>query len=262
LASRAAASSSRDTAVINEQATAMSDASEPRNLLESAALGLLTRSARIADVQPLGAHYRRIRLQGEGLRGRDWTPGDTVRVVLPGWHKRCYTPSRWDSERGLIDFVAYLHGDGPASVWASTVKAGDDCQIRGPRGAIDLRTIAAPAVLFGDETSLTTAAALRALDPKTRIVLEVDSANEAQLALESLGISDATLLLRATDDRQLDQGARLLITALQSNAGAGAALTGRSISIQRLYKALRQAGIAARRIRNHAYWAPGKKGLE
>ncbi|WP_428310119.1 siderophore-interacting protein [Hydrocarboniphaga sp.] len=236
--------------------------STSRNLIESAALGLLTRSARVADVQVLGEHYRRIRLEGENLCGRDWTPGDTVRLMLPGWHKRCYTPSQWDGERGQVDFVAYLHGDGPASLWAATVEAGDDCQIRGPRGAIDLRTVAAPAVLFGDETSLSTAMALRDIDARARIVLEVASVAETQLALRALGIGDAMLLQREADERQLDDCAQRLIAALQANAEAGAALTGRAPAIQRLYKALRRAGIPQRRIRNHAYWAPGKKGLE
>jgi len=60
-------------------------------------------------------------------------------VVLPGWHKRCYTPSHWDSARGIVDFVAYLHGDGPASVRASAVKAGDDCQVRGDHAAVERR---------------------------------------------------------------------------------------------------------------------------
>ena len=240
----------------------MSDAGASPGLIESAALGLLTRGARVAEVQLLGPRYRRIRLEGEGLRGRDWTPGDTVRLVLPGWHKRCYTPSTWDGERGVLDFVAYLHGDGPASVWAATVNAGDVCPIRGPRGAIDLPTIAAPALLFGDETSLSTAAALRALDARSVVVLEVESVAEAQAALAALGITDAWLFAREHDDSQLDAIQRRLLDHLQGEAEASAALTGRSISIQRLYKALRQAGVATRRLKNHAYWAPGKKGLE
>lgn len=235
----------------------MSDDVASPGLIESAALGLLTRSARVAEVQALGSRYRRIRLEGEGLRGRDWTPGDTVRLVLPGWHKRCYTPSSWDSERGVLDFVAYLHGDGPACVWAATVNVGDGCPIRGPRGAIDLRTIGAPALLFGDETSLSTAAALRALDARSVVMLEVESIDEARAALATLGITDALLFAREDDAIR-----RRLLEHLQGEPEASAALTGRSISIQRLYKALRQAGIATQRLKNHAYWAPGKKGLE
>jgi ferric-chelate reductase (NADPH) len=237
-------------------------AAGPLGLLESAALSLLTHSARVRDVQILSEPYRRIHLEGEPLRGRDWTPGDTVRVVLPGWNRRCYTPLSWDRDNGVVDFVAYVHGDGPGSRWSATVRAGDECQVRGPRGAIDLRTVSAPALLFGDETSLTSAAALRVLDTQTRILLEVASITETSVALAALGIGDATLLQRETDDRHLDKIESLLIAHLQAHANAGAALTGRSISIQRLYKALRRAGIAAKRVKNHAYWAPGKTGLE
>lgn len=240
----------------------MNDVDGSRSLLESAGVGLLTRSARVADVRVLSEHYRRIRLEGELLRKRRWTPGDTVRLVLPGWNRRCYTPVSWDGKRGSVDFIAYVHGGGPGSEWAASVRVGDECQVRGPRGAIDLPGVGTPAVLFGDETSLTSAAALRALDVRTRIVLEVTSISESANALAALGITDAVLLARTADDRQLDEIARLLIAHLRSDESTGAALTGNAISIQRLYKTLRREGFSARRMTNHAYWAPGKKGLE
>lgn len=39
-----------------------------------------------------------------------------------------------------------------------------------------------------------------------------------------------------------------------------AVLTGKASSIQRIYKALRRAGVRGKRV-NIAYWAPGRKGF-
>lgn len=119
----------------------------------------------------------------------------------------------------------------------------------------DLTTLQRPLVFFGDETSLSTAAAFHATDLGLRDVkriFEADDVDATRRTLAALKL-DATVLQRnefATLDR----------TVLEQCRGAkDLMLTGKSPSIQRIYRAAK--GLGLRKVKNVAYWSPGKKGL-
>lgn len=236
-------------------------------------LDIATREAEVTHVEAVGPHFRSITLGGEQLRGASWTPGDMVQIVLSGaallgpWELRSYTPFSFDCERGAMQILALVHGNGPGSAWFAAARAGTRCRIVGPRTALSLLAPPRPMLFFGDETSFSTAAALRETPEGyrgVRFVFEVTAVDEARAVLEAFGlVGDMVLLVaREQDDRHLGDLERRVLDAWRSSAVVHGVLTGKASSVQRIGKALRAAGVARRQLTNVAHWAPGKAGLK
>ena len=77
-------------------------------------------AATVSAVHDLSPRVRCIRFDAEALRGSDWVPGQKVKIKGADW-LRSYTPSRVDSAEGWMDVIFFLHGNGRASDWASSV---------------------------------------------------------------------------------------------------------------------------------------------
>ncbi|MEU8206784.1 siderophore-interacting protein [Streptosporangium sp. NPDC049046] len=233
-------------------------------------LDLSTREAEVRHVEEVGAHFRLISLAAEGFRGASWTPGDMVQVIISGaallgpWELRSYTPLAFEPDTGTARILWYVHGNGPGSHWATSAGVGTPCRLVGPRHALSPPKPERPFVFFGDETSFSTAIAIRATPSSrrdVRFVFEVNSVEESRTVVERFGIGDAVKLIsREEDDRHFGEVEREVLEAYRSVA-AHSVLTGKASSIQRLYKALRAAGASGRQV-NVPYWAPGKKGLK
>jgi len=232
--------------------------------LESAVQKLFMRRARVDAVDDLSAHFRMIALTGEGLQGADWTPGDKVQIQLGSWTQRTYTPLHWDPIEGRTRILAYLHGDGPGTVWARAARAGDVCHLFGPRKSIDLGRLQPPAVLFGDETSIGLAAALHATATTDGIELLFESSNpsESVQVTDTLGLSKAQHCARSDGQGLSPDLERRLLSLVEAHHPAGFALTGKSTSIQQIRQLLRRHGFSAAHFQTRAYWAPGKRGLD
>jgi NADPH-dependent ferric siderophore reductase len=223
----------------------------------------LMRSARVANVETLSPHFRLVELEGEALKDVAWMAGQKIQVAMgSGLSARTYTPMSWDAGHGRTRLLAFVHGDGPGSRWTSGLRAGDICQLFGPRRSLDLAGLGAPVVLFGDETSFGLAAALRD-DLRAGGALHMFEATEiaeSRQVLEYIGLGQARLIARSTgDDHLAAVDAEMLRLAA---GGAQFVLTGKASSIQRVSRALKAAGVASSQIKAKAYWAPGKAGLD
>jgi ferric-chelate reductase (NADPH) len=230
---------------------------------ESAVQKLFMRRAQVDAVDDLNAQFRMITLAGEGLKGVDWTPGDKIQIQLGSWRNRTYTPLQWDPIEGRTRVLVYLHADGPGTVWAREVRAGDLCLLFGPRKSIDLRRLEPPAVLFGDETSIGLAAALQATGDTHGIELlfEFSSPHESVQVIDALGLSKAHHCVRSDDGLAADLERRLL-SLVDAHHPVRFAITGKSTSIQQVRQLLRARGFSAAQFQSKAYWAPGKTGLD
>jgi NADPH-dependent ferric siderophore reductase len=136
---------------------------------------------RLLDVKQvtwLTPHMVRVTLTGESLRGFvSASPDDHVKVFLPldggainhptmgpdgpvypegvtPSPARDYTPRRYDPATNELDIDFVLHGEGPASTWAESVKVGDKLGVGGPRGSMVIPDDYDHYVLVGDETAL------------------------------------------------------------------------------------------------------------
>lgn len=219
------------------------------------------RPARVTAVETLSPHFRLVDLEGDALKDVAWAVGQKVQVAIgTGLTARTYTPMSWDADRGATRILAFSHGDGPGSRWASGLRAGDTCQFFGPRRSLDLSGLETPVVLFGDETSFGLGAALGDSPLDATYVFEASDLAEARPVLESIGLGDATLIERIADETHL-AGAEIDLVR-RSESGAHFILTGKASSIQHMSRALKAAGVGSARVKAKAYWAPGKTGLD
>jgi NADPH-dependent ferric siderophore reductase len=237
----------------------------PLGRLEGALSKLFTKAARVAAIADVADDFRLVTLAGEALVGGEWTPGQKVQVMLGGWVQRTYTPLSWNTQAGETQLLAYMHGEGPAAVWARGLAEGDTCALFGPRGSLDLNALGRPALLFGDETSLGLAHALRftpASAQGAHLVLEVTSKRAAAAALDAIGVEGAHLVERRPEDVHLGEVQEYTAHLLQTRSIEAGVLSGKATSIQRMNKQLRQLGLPRARLQVKAYWAPGKTGLD
>ena len=243
----------------------MTEEAKPPGRIEGALARLFMKSATVRESRTPGERFRLVTLSGESLRGVRWTPGQKVQMALGGWVNRTYTPLSWDAAHGSTQLLLFLHGEGPGTAWGRALKVGDSCTIFGPRGSLDLNTLDRPALLFGDETSFGLAYAMR-FTPQgagdVRMVFEVTSKKVAEGVLVQLGITNADLIERRSDDSHLSEVEKIAVDHVQSRSIKSCALSGKASSIQRLNKRLRSFGLSSRQIQTRAYWAPGKAGLD
>lgn len=226
-------------------------------------LNWLMRPARIAAVETLSPHFRLVDLEGDALRDVTWAVGQKVQVAVgSGLTARTYTPMSWDADRGTTQILAFSHGDGPGSRWANGLRVGDTCQFFGPRRSLDLVDLGAPVVLFGDETSFGLGVALRdsRKGAAATCVFEVTDLGESRQVLEAIGLGDAAVIERTTDDAHLARAESEL--ARLAAGGAPFILTGKASSIQHMSRVLKAASVGSLRVKAKAYWVPGKTGLD
>ncbi|GAA2687877.1 MULTISPECIES: siderophore-interacting protein [Actinosynnema] len=231
-------------------------------------LDLATHEAEVTRVEEVGAGLRLVSIAGDGLRAAAWEPGDVVQVIVVGeallgpWEIRSYTPLALDPATGTAQILWHVHGNGPGSDWAASAVEGTPCRVVGPRRGVRLPASHGALVLFGDETSFSTAVAVhRARD--ARVVLEVESVEESRAVLGGwFGLVDVVLVAREPGDAHLAEVERAVLAAQGGGVDVAPVLTGKASSVQRLHRALRGAGVQGRRISGVPYWAPGKKGLK
>lgn len=237
----------------------------PSGVVATAFHRLVARRAHVTAVESVGKRFRLVTLEGEELRDRVWRPGYMVQIAFEGWESRAYTPLSYDPEAGAMTFLGYVHGGGIGSDWLESARLGETRYLVGPRAAMNLAALPRPLLFFGDETSISTAAALRATPAGLHgvtCVFEVSCAVEAaRSVLERVGLESSLVVLQGAADEQLAHLETRVLGLLDSAAETRVVLTGKASSIQRLYKALRRADVPPKQVTNIAYWAPGRKGF-
>lgn len=221
----------------------------------------LFHSATVTRVRDLSPRFRWLELEGASLRGEPCEPGDKVQVFLPAIGMRTYTPLAWDSQKGTVAFLVYLHGSGPGSEWGRRASVGDKVQFLGPRHSLKMGERPGPVVLFGDETSFGVAWSLKT-DAKRDVtaVFEVSQRAEATPVLRELGLEGSDVE-RRDGDAHLSEVHERLRAALQKTPGAQLVMTGRAQSIQALKARFKSEGSSPPG-KNKAYWSVGKTGLD
>jgi NADPH-dependent ferric siderophore reductase len=231
--------------------------------LTQALIRMFMKRASVVSVVPRGGGFYWITLESPQFKGVAWTAGQKIQIMLgSGFTSRTYTPVEWDEAAGTTRILVYAHGAGPGSDWARTVKPGDECDIFGPRASLDLSRLSGPVLLFGDETSLGLARAMRLQlhAGAVEFAFEVNSAEDCQVVLGDLDLAGSRPIARRDDDSHLAEIESHLPALAQSNAAF--VLTGKSTSVQRLRHALKRLDVPTSRLMTKAYWAPGKTGLD
>ena len=80
------------------------------NILSSTIEKLLFHPVTVTDVDTVGSRFQLVSVQGEGLHGVTWTPGQTIQFYIGSFTKRAYTPMDLSPKAGSARFLLYLHG--------------------------------------------------------------------------------------------------------------------------------------------------------
>lgn len=169
---------------------------------------LQPRLVTVSAVEDITPTYRRITFTGDDLATfQSLSPEDHIKVALPepdatspnlpeqgpeglyypeGRKRpelRDYTPLRFSPEDKelVVDFV--LHGDGPASNWATRAEAGHQVGILGPRGSHIIEDVFDWYLLIGDETvipSITRHLAEASPEKTYAVFIEVNGPDDEQ----------------------------------------------------------------------------------
>jgi NADPH-dependent ferric siderophore reductase len=171
--------------------------------------------ATVVKVEQVSQHFRFIELACPTPFKTTVVPGDKISITTDG-KRRCYTPIAVKVETH-IRLGIYLHGKGPGSAWASSVKVSDVVRLKGPRPSLNLSTVNAPCVLFGDETAFAVARCLqRHLGTKhaSRFFFEVNSLTDAQAAVTALELKNTVLIEKVLGQTHIAQLSAAITLAL------------------------------------------------
>ena len=200
----------------------------------------------------------RYTVQNRSLAGRQ------ISITADG-KRRCYTPLAVEGDTSRIRLGIHLHGKGPGSAWASSVKVSDVLTLTGPRPSLDLSTVNAPCVLFGDETTFAVARSLQrhlGTGHAFRFIFEVDSLKDAQAAVTVLEVKNTVLIEKVLGNSHITQLSAAMTLALGELEARHLVLTGCAHSIQALRQTLSSTEVEYSKGLVKAYWAPFKSGLD
>lgn len=217
------------------------------------------RPVRVSAVIDLAPRLRLIRFQGESLRGAAFRPGQEIEIRVSNSAFRHYTPSAFDPATGSVEVIFYLHGKGPGSIWAESLRDSQPVNVLGPGGSFGLVDEAKRHVFLGDETTLGLFACLAKAAPGRCVgAIEVEWSCETWLSLSDCPLDAAP---RARGDRGAALAAWLEEASIEKSPETVFYLSGHAGSIMRLRSLLTERGWPKRQIRTKAYWADGKRGL-
>lgn len=109
----------------------------------------------VVAVTDITSHMRQIRINSPSLQGVSLAPSQHVRINVEPERLtlRTYSVRRLDSQQGILDLYAGLHGQGPGCQWVSTVQEGDHVEFIGPKISLAMIDDAPYYLFIGEETA-------------------------------------------------------------------------------------------------------------
>jgi NADPH-dependent ferric siderophore reductase len=220
----------------------------------------IVHSGAVLAVAELTPRMRRLTVAAPSMTDVSIRPAQDVEIFLreDGGRrvKRRYTIRHARPELGELDLDVLVHGHGPGSAWAASVRPGTAVEFQGPRGKLELMA-ASWHLLAGDESAL----------PAIASICEALPADEPALAVVEVGDRGDELPVRAEltwvhRGAAAPGGAQLLDAALATlplPGGAGHGyLMGETRAMVALRAVLEARGIAHESIFVKGYWNLGR----
>lgn len=117
--------------------------------------------AAVKAVRQLTPRMVRVTFSSDALAEFGWTgPAAHIKLIFgdasqePRPPTRTYTPRRFDAQARELDVDFVLHGEGPASAWASQAAVGQELTIAGPGRNYTVDPSAQWFLLAGDDTAI------------------------------------------------------------------------------------------------------------
>jgi NADPH-dependent ferric siderophore reductase len=233
-------------------------------------LGWLFVQGVVEDVVDITPRMRKITVTGPEIGALSWTPGQQVRVRLPGGASGARglgtlrTYSVWTLGEGRLELCVLDHGDGPGSRWVRCVKASDEVQFRRPEGRL-VTVGSAPYHLFaGEETASVAFGPMLAGLPGSAAVYGVIEVDGAQDRLPLPRADELTWRYRDGGDAASSIGLVAAVRELDLPAEPGVAyLAGELRTCQEVRTHLvRDRGWPRRSVVLKPFWMPGRRGMD
>lgn len=224
----------------------------------NAATSAFGKALTVTQVQEPAPHFRRVRMEGEAMRGITIRPGADVQFRVSESDLRHYTPCAYDAEVGAVEILFYIHGNGPGSQWAAGLSPGDEVSMLGPGGRMSLKSGAKSHVFFGDQSGVGLIEAMtRGLPGDADFIGAVELGEGETGILGGLSPKIHPRIAPAKPGDGLMEWLEEATLPLES----AYYLVGNAGAISRVRKALMARGVSRRDIRTDAFWAENKVGL-
>jgi len=224
-------------------------------------IGAFMRTLRVAEIEYITERIRLIHLCGN-LSGFNYQVGYAVAILVGQRQLRNYTVSAIDVDKGTIEIIIHLHGNGPGSDFFHQLLIGDEVQMSTARGLKQYYASNSQHVFFGDETSLATAVSLareiKRNKQQGQFIFELDECNLD--APQRLGIADALIYPKQGIFGDIDAIGTLDVLKANAWQNANYILTGNVSSIQQFKKSLKALKTGAKII-SKGYWLAGKRAM-
>ncbi|MFC5662253.1 siderophore-interacting protein [Kitasatospora misakiensis] len=184
-----------------------------------------------------------------------------VKLATPEGRSRAYTIRHHRPAGREVDIDVVLHGNGPLSRWAATVRPGDEARLSGPRGRRPSFEDAEHVLLAADESALPAALTILEELPPTvpvTVFVEVGDATGATLPLPARpGLTGHWL----TRDPARPKGRTLSDTLLATDLppGTTAWLAGEAHAVATVRRhLLTDWALPRERVHSKGYWKHGE----
>lgn len=219
----------------------------------------------VADAYDINKNYRLVGISGDALMSSAWRRGQKVQFQVSGNALRTHMPLSWDTRTGFAEFLFFLHGNGPGSAWAASLKRGDLCWMSLLKPCLDFCEMKGPTIFFGDETSVGSALAFSAsayAAHEQAYILEATSQDCCEQIVRYARLANTAIIQKRTGHGHAAEIARLFLETARCVDLPKWVLTGCAQSIQRVRSHLGLFGSHLPMMIVKPYWAEGKVGLE
>ncbi len=217
----------------------------------------------VSEITCLNPHLRKVTFKGS-FPNIQFKLGQAIAVRVNETNFRNYTPSYWNSEKGVFEVIFHLHGNGPGSNYISDLRINDLVTIALPRGFDIYREEHKYHFFFGDETTIGLFESLQQL---------VEENGQEYIGILELNKDTLDFMIKTNSGLEVvpssidkAQNAISLLEKLPERVWelwkSGAFyLMGNGRSVQRFRNALKEKGVNIRNIKTQPYWVEGKFGL-
>ncbi|MBL1281238.1 MAG: oxidoreductase [Fluviicola sp.] len=214
----------------------------------------------VSDTEFLSPSVKRIRFKGD-FNKLNFQVGSYMDFRVSDTEIRKYTVSYVDTKKGVLEFIAHLHGEASGSQFISHLQVGDKIKINQPRAYKYYIESIKNQVIFGDETSLGLACSflplLKQNSHQFQFYFELDEANKNLPKL--LNLENYTVFPKNESFRNEKWISNLPVFQESEWQEANFVLTGNVKSTQAFRRVLKNK--TKSRVFLHGYWLEGKKGL-
>lgn len=221
----------------------------------------MTRRVKVVDTEYINPQLKKIRFQGD-FRKLDFKLGYSILFRVNSTETRHYTTSFADTEQGVMELIAHLHGDAPGSNYMKQLKPGDEIKMAVPAGQEHYDPNVKKQLVFGDETSLSLMVdflpVLQQNGHQFQFYIELDEENKAIPKI--LGLENYTVFSKQDVFRSKEKIRELSLFKNDEWQNANVILTGNITSLQNFREILKDKR-HQRKIFVKGFWLEGKKGL-